>query len=136
MQKAFDHILDRARHKQLPDVQAIAPPEMWRQNRETMHQTQCDNDDDPAENVFWQYTDATLNLADGGPDPTSLADGNMFPSPSDLAVESRSPTSHVAGGLSLASHLDWGHSPTSLENGGIDVMSADTLFMDPAEGCS
>ena len=47
------YVLGRARHLQLSDVQEIAPPEMWRNNRETKQDTRCE-DDDLDKNKGWR----------------------------------------------------------------------------------
>ena len=47
---AFDCMMERAEQLGLPDVSEIAPPDMWRQDRETKQETRS-KEDDPGKNL-------------------------------------------------------------------------------------
>jgi hypothetical protein len=64
---AFDCMLVRAEQLGLPDVSEIAPPDMWRQDRETKQETRS-KEDDPSKSLSRPDNEATLNPEQFSPD--------------------------------------------------------------------
>ena len=64
---AFDCMMERAEQLGLPDVSEIAPPDMWRQDRETKQETRT-KEDDPSQNLPRPDNEARLRQEQFSPD--------------------------------------------------------------------